>query len=129
MVLVLMLACGIATSGGVDSGGGDSGPGGVAVFSAESLAWHDLTVGYSATQTLDVTNGGGGDLDITEAAIVTDPSGVFSVALEPFTLGPGDLGSIVVTALLMEDAPATGELRVRTSDPAAASTLFPLTAD
>lgn len=129
MFLSLLLACGIATSGGVDSGAADSAPTGVAVFSAASLEWHDLSVGYSATQTLDVTNAGEGELDITEAAIVTDPAGVFSVDVAPFTLGPGDLGSIVVSALLTEDAPATGELRVRTSDPAAASTLVALSAD
>jgi hypothetical protein len=109
--------------------GDDTAPVGTASFSAEELLWHNLSAGFSQTQTLDVTNIGEGVLDISEASIVTDPAGVYSVNFSPFSLDPGSIGSVVVTALLAEEGPTSGELRVRTSDPDAASTLFPLATD
>ncbi len=129
MILLLLLACTIASSGGNIVAGDDTASVGTAIFSAEELLWHDLSAGFSQTRTLDVTNIGEGVLDISEASIVTDPADVYSVNFSPFSLDPGSIGSVVVTAILVEDGPTTGELRVRTSDPAAASTLFPLATD
>ena len=126
MTLLLLLACAPATSGGRPSEGDDTGPVGIATFSAAALTWQGLAVGFSQTRTLDVTNTGSGVLDVSEAGIVTDPAGVYSVKFSPFSLDPGSLGSVVVTALLVEEGATTGELRVRTSDPDAASTLFAL---
>ena len=60
---------------------------------------------------------------------MTDPASVFSVDLEPTTLDPSATLTIEVTALLAEDGPASGELRVRTSGPAAAAPIFALTVE
>lgn len=127
MLLLLLAACNGGGAVETTRHGDDSEGAPVASFSSDALVWTDLSPGFSANQTLDVTNVGTAPLEVTDAAVVTDPSDVFTVDFTAFTLEPGDIGSIVVAALLVEDAPATGELRVRTNDPAAATTIFPLT--
>lgn len=127
MTLFLLWACTGGT--GVLDPGDDSSPGGVATFSAATLVWTDLTPGFSVTRALDVTNTGEGPLDVTEATIVTDPSGVFSVEFTATTLDPAATASVVVSALLVVDEPATGQLRLRTSDPAASAPIFALTVE
>lgn len=127
MVLLFIVACSGGAGPGAKGDGEDSAPAGVASFSADALVWTDLTPGFSVQQTLDVTNLGTGPLDVTEAAIVTDPSDVFTVSFSALSLDPGDLGSVMVSALLIVEGPAAGELRLRTSDPNASAPVFDLT--
>ncbi len=128
MLTLILMACTGASSGAQDPAD-DSSPSGVATFSAEELVWTGLTVGFSEVRPLDVLNTGSGLLDVTDAAIVTDPGGVFSVDFTAVSLEPDDKVTMLVSALLTEDAPATGELRVRTSDPSATEVLIPLVVD
>ncbi len=128
MIVLLLAAC-TGTGSGVQDPGDDSSPGGVASFSATGLTWTGLTPGFSETRSLDVTNVGAGPLDVTEATIVTDPTGVFSVDFSAVTLDPDATASVVVSALLEVEGPATGDLRVRTSDPAAGAAMFALTVE
>lgn len=128
MIALLLLAC-TGEGPGVGQPQDDSVPAGAATFSAEELVWTGLTAGFSEIRTLDVTNAGAGPLDVTEATIVTDPASVFSVDFAALTLDPGASATIEVAALLAEDGPASGELRVRTSDPAAAAPIFALTVE
>ncbi len=126
MTLLFLLACNGGAAVKTTTHGDDSGSGGVASFSATQLTWSNLTPGFSENQTLDVTNTGTGALSVTEATIVNDPSSVFTTDFTAFTLNPGDIGSVVVAALLTEAGSAQGQLRVRTSDPAASEPLFDL---
>lgn len=127
MVLLFIVACSGGGGPGASGDGDDSAPAGVATFSADSLVWTDLTPGFSEKRTLDVTNTGAGSLDVTEATVVADPSDVFTVEFSAFTLDPGDIGSVVVSALLVEEGSAEGQLRLRTSDPNASAPVFDLT--
>jgi len=128
MIALLLLAC-TGEGAGVGQPPDDSTPAGAATFSAEELVWTGLTAGFSEIRTLDVTNTGEGPLDVSEATIVTDPSAVFSVDFVAITLDPSASATIEVTALLSQDGPASGELRIRTSDPAAAAPIFALTVE
>lgn len=124
----LLIAC-TGASSGVQQPGDDSAGSAVAEFSAITLSWEGLTPGFSETRALTVSNVGSGDLDVSEARVVTNPDGVFSTDFSAQTVAAGASVEIEVAAVLAEPGTASGELRVVTSDPAQESVLITLVAE
>jgi hypothetical protein len=89
----------------------------------------DIQVGYSESVPFTITSVGDANLIIYEVRIVTDVDDAFYIdEFEEIELAPGQDKIFSLVADLEADAPAEGELRIRTNDPDYASFIVPLAA-
>ncbi|MDP2307255.1 MAG: hypothetical protein Q8P18_14610 [Pseudomonadota bacterium] len=99
-------------------------------LSVTELVISDIQVDYSKSGTFTIESVGDGNLQIYEIRIVADADDAFYFSEEEdIELAPGQTSDpYSVTADLSEAEPSYGELRLRTSDPDAASLILPLSA-
>lgn len=87
----------------------------------------DIELGYSKSESFTVTSVGDANLQIYEIRIVADVTDSFYFdEVDDVELAVGQTASYTVVADLNSDAPAEGELRLKTSDPDANALIVPL---
>ncbi len=92
------------------------------------LSFGQVTVNQSASQDVTVTNVGGADLHVDDAALSAGSSAAFQVDAGslPATLGPGESLTLPVTFSPTNTAAATGTLEITSDDPDEPTTAVPL---
>lgn len=120
LLLLPVQACGAETGFGTTSksNGTNDDVGAMTVY-PDVLTWTDLTVGDALGEPFKITSSGAQTLHVYEVSIVSSADGQFAMT-EPdaFDLDPGQSQEFRVLCTLAADAPANGELRIRSNDAA-----------
>lgn len=117
---LLLPACSAETGFGTSakSNGTNDDAGEMTVY-PDAVTWTDLTVGNAQSEYMKITSSGDQTLHVYEVSIVSSGDGQFAMEEpEAFDLEPGLDQEFPVLCTLTAEAPATGELRIRSNDAA-----------